>query len=102
MIHPQPCRKGTNLSSINVWFAESTFEKNQPTLLFYPLKRLFFYLKSHEGLSPVQPSRGESHTKVSLLLHFGFRKILSGFQVTIYFPVIIACILVYLLFILNI
>lgn len=40
MTHPQPCRKGTNLSGSNVWFAELALEKNQPALLLRPLRRL--------------------------------------------------------------
>lgn len=54
MTHPQPCRKGTNLSGSNVWFAELALEKNQPALLLRPLRRLSLRLaaKARAGPSP--------------------------------------------------
>lgn len=83
MTHPQPCRKGTNLSGINVRFAEPTLEKKQPSLLLCPFSRppSTSVFKSSEGLSPIQPStQRESrwrHAKLSLLFFLVFKKILE-------------------------
>lgn len=52
MTHPQPCRKGTNLSGSNVWFAELALEKNQPTLLLRPLRRLSLRLAAKARAGP--------------------------------------------------
>lgn len=84
MTHPQPCRKGTNLSGINVWFAELTSEKKQPSLLLRPSSRRpsASDFKSSEGLGCVQPSTGREskwrrNSKLSLLLFFVFKKIIE-------------------------